>query len=641
MCGIAGFVAQPGRGRSSCAPAVLNSIEHRGPDDVGWLRLKQGKVERGRAWTTAAVEPEVLLLHRRLSILDTTDAGWQPMSSTDGRYHIVFNGEIYNFKELRVELSKLGHCFCSHSDTEVLLAAYAEWGVSALNQLVGMFAFALLDVQRSTVLLVRDFFGIKPLFYSSSDGFFSFGSEIKALFAFGLKDREANTERLLYFLRYGMTDFGSETMLSAVRQLPPAHYMEISVTTGVAEEPVCYWQAGVGDELDISFEEAADRLRELFLRSVELHLRSDVPLGSALSGGIDSSSIVMAIRGLDSKADIHAFSFISDDAGTSEEQWIDLVGREAGAHVHKVRTTSNGLLNGLDRMVHFHDEPCASTSTHAQFEVFRAAGKAGVKVMLDGQGADEILAGYRLYLGARLASLIRGGEWSGAARLLEGMTKLDGFGRFQGLAFCADYLLPPSVQGPARKFARKEAFPSWLNRKWFADRGADVKISNYTSAHDVLKQSLVRSLGEGLPTLLRYEDRNSMASSVESRVPFLTPDIVQFLGRLPEKYLVSPDGISKAVFRKAMRGIVPDAILDRRDKMGFVTPEIHWLTELDGWVRKTLSSEAAHRLPFLHPIAVRNEWNAMREGKIPFDFRIWRWVNLIWWIEIMEVTFAD
>src|SRR5262249_27892971 len=179
MCGIAGFVVQPGRGnssiaKSSCAPGVLESIRHRGPDDYGWLRFAGNSVERGRRGTSPSTEPEVLLLHRRLSILDTSNAGWQPMGTADGRYHIVYNGEIYNFLELRQELQDLGYRFQSQSDTEVLLAAYTEWGTQALRRFVGMFAFAILDTQRRSILLARDFFGIKPLYYSAQDGFFCF-----------------------------------------------------------------------------------------------------------------------------------------------------------------------------------------------------------------------------------------------------------------------------------------------------------------------------------------------------------------------------------------------------------------------------------------------------------------------------------
>src|SRR5215472_14213873 len=351
MCGIAGFIAPKGKRKSSCAPAVLQCLEHRGPDDLGWLRLTGAHVELGREWTAPSVEPEVLLLHRRLSILDTSRSGWQPMATRDGRYYVVFNGEIYNYVEIREELQGLGYRFTSRSDTEVLLAAYAQWGIQALRRFVGMFAFALLDTQRRTLMLARDFFGIKPLYYAMHDGLICFGSEIKALLAFGLARPQANAERLLFYLRYGMTDFGSQTLLSSIQQLPAAHILEIALDDCGPREPQCYWSLETHGPADISFEEAAHRVRELFLRNVELHLRSDVPLGSALSGGIDSSAIVMAIRHLDSQAQIHAFSFIADDETISEERWVDIVGREAGAHLHKVRTTAGELASDLDTMM--------------------------------------------------------------------------------------------------------------------------------------------------------------------------------------------------------------------------------------------------------------------------------------------------
>jgi asparagine synthase (glutamine-hydrolysing) len=640
MCGIAGFVAQPGSGRSSCARDVLQSIEHRGPDDYGWLRFTWGRVERGREWRPSTLEPEVLLLHRRLSILDTGPLGWQPMGTRDGRYYVVYNGEIYNYVEIREELQALGHSFSTRSDTEVLLAAYAQWGLQALRRFVGMFAFALLDTQRRTVLLARDFFGIKPLYYWSQPGFFCFGSEIKALLNFGLSRPQANAERLLLYLRYGMTDFGSQTLLSPVQQLPAAHYLELSLDDGCASEPQPYWCLESGNELDISFDEAAQHVRELFLRNVALHLRSDVPLGSALSGGIDSSSIVMAIRHLDPNAEIHAFCYISEDQAISEERWIHVVERAARVQIYKVRATAADLVADLDTLMHFHDEPFGSTSAYAQYQVFRAARAAGIKVMLDGQGADEILGGYRCYLGARLASLLRQSRWSEAVRLMHCFSRLDGFGRLQGLAYCADYLLPPALQSAARKFTGKDALPAWLNHRWFADRGVGPRFVNYTTQTNVLRNSLSRSVSETLPGLLRYEDRNSMAASVESRVPFLTPELVTFLSRLPEQYIIAQDGTSKAVFRKAMRGIVPDAILDRRDKLGFVTPEGRWLTLVDGWVRRVLGSDTAHRVPFLNLRVVRQEWDSISKGRRRLDFRVWRWLNLIRWTEELGVVYS-
>jgi len=639
MCGIAGFVALPNRGKSGYAPSVLQSIEHRGPDDRGWLRSTGTKVERGREWNQPGREPEVLLLHRRLSIIDTSESGWQPMSTADERYHVVYNGEIYNYVEIRRELEGLGYRFRSSSDTEVLLNAFAEWGTEALRRFVGMFAFAVLDTYRRTLLLARDFFGIKPLFYWEENGCIFFGSEIKSLTAFGLSRPHANTERLLLYLRYGITDFGSETMLSEVQQIPAAHFMEISLDDCIVHEPQQYWSAESGEVLDISFDEAALKVRDLFLRNVEIHLRSDVPVGLALSGGLDSSSILMGIRHLDPKAELHAFSYISEDVALSEEKWVDIVVREAKAHVHKVRATAGELAHDLDLMVQLHDEPFGSTSAYAQFRVFRAAHEAGIKVMLDGQGADELLGGYDLYKGARLASLVRQGHWLQGAGFLRNLSRKDGIGANLSIAYCGDFLLPPSMQSFARYLIDKDAYPSWINQRWFADRGVSVQFGNYTRARNVLRASLERSVSKTLPSLLRYEDRNSMASSVESRVPFLTPDLARFLGKLPESYLIDAEGTSKSVFRKAMRGIVPDVLLDRRDKVGFATPEKRWMKQLDGWVRSTLEGEVAASLPFLNLDSARSEFEAVREGRRPFGFHIWRWVNLIRWTEKMQVTY--
>jgi asparagine synthase (glutamine-hydrolysing) len=639
MCGIAGCIATPERGKSSRAELVLKSIEHRGPDDAGWLRLSGGWIEKGHDWNPPATEPDALLLHRRLSIIDTTVGGWQPMSTADGRYHIVYNGEIYNYREIRVELEQLGHRFHSASDTEVLLEAYAEWGTNAFRRFVGMFAFAILDTQHRTLLLARDFFGIKPLYYWAEEGCLSFGSEIKALFAFGLSEPHANTERLLSYLRYGVTDFGAETMLAEVCQIPAAHFMMISLEDCRPQVAQCYWTRD-SDPLDVSFDEAAATVRDLFLGSVQLHLRSDVAVGSALSGGIDSSAIVTAIRHLDSKAEIHAFSYISETGAPSEEHWVDAVVRQVGAHVHKVYATDRMLAEDLRAMMDFCDEPFGSTSAYAQSLVFRAAHEAGVKVMLDGQGADEILGGYDTYKGARLASLVRQGRWSQAIHFLKHLSPQDGVGKYLGIAYCADFLLPPGLQAAARSLAGKDAFPLWLNRRWFADRGVGARFANYTGERNVLRHSLDRSVRETLPGLLRYEDRNSMANSVESRVPFLTPQLVTYLGRLPESYLIDENGTSKAVFRAAMRGIVPDAILNRRDKIGFATPEKSWMSLMDSSVRSTLDGDAARGMGFLNLSAARTELDAVREGNRPFGFHVWRWINLIRWTEQLGVVYS-
>jgi asparagine synthase (glutamine-hydrolysing) len=642
MCGIAGMLwKEPAQGQSLTEP--LRLLRHRGPDDHGWLSLTRHRIRRGRG-NPDVRKADAVLLHRRLSILDLSDAGWQPMSSADDRFHLVFNGEIYNYLELRGELEALGHIFHSRSDSEVLLQALVHWGREALTRLVGMFALAVLDTQARTLLLARDYFGIKPLYYSHLPGGLAFASEIKALLDLpGLK-RRVNPHRIYDYLRFGLTDHGGQTLFAQIRQVPAAHFLEVSLDHPDQVNIERYWAVDLDDIIELPLAEASQRLRELFLESVRLHLRSDVPVGAALSGGIDSSAIVAAMRHLEPRLDLHAFSYIADDAAVSEERWIDTAGGAARAVIHKVQPAPEELVEDLDRLVYQQDEPFGSTSIYAQDRVFRLAREAGITVMLDGQGADEMLAGYRPYLAARLASLLRQGRLGSAYSFWQRAATVPGSGGRQRLLLHAGSLaLPRRLKIWAMRLAGKSRMPPWLNEKWFTREGVKARPRlSAPAAGEILRGELQQSVAEtSLPMLLRYEDRNSMAYSIESRVPFLTPALVSFVLRLPEEHLISRDGTSKNVFRLAMRGLVPDTVLDRKDKVGFATPEKRWLSALAPWVDRTLEGDLAYQVPALAAGPMRAHWQAVREGKEPFDSRVWRWVNLIRWAERFGVAFGD
>jgi asparagine synthase (glutamine-hydrolysing) len=641
MCGIAGMISGSRRICPATAAKVLESLRHRGPDDLGWLLYSHDSVRTGRESIPQNIEDcDLMLMHRRLSILDLTRRGWQPMRAGGGRYSVVYNGEIYNYIELRRELESLGQQFHTHTDTEVLLLAYMEWGVDAVRRFVGMFAFAIFDRKRRTLLLARDFFGIKPLYYSASDEQFAFASEIKALLDLNSSRRRANSAALLLYLRHGLSDQGDTTLLSGIHQLPAAHYMEVSLDDPGVAEPVRFWSPQITPS-DASFEEAAQRLRELFIESIQLHLRSDVPVGAALSGGIDSSAIVACIRRVAPQLDIHTFSYVADDPRLNEERWIDLVAGAVAPRVHKTHTTSHDLATDLDVLLKAQEEPFGSTTIYAQHRVFRLASEAGIKVMLDGQGADELLGGYRYYIGAQFASLVRQHRFLDALRLLRSARKLPDSGVVQLLLCSADYFLPKEWQKPLRAMIAKEFTPNWVHAAWFRENGGETANVNYCSGPHVLRSALLRTLTEtSLPHLLRYEDRNSMAFSIESRVPFLTPQLAEFVLSLPEEYIVALDGTSKAVFRRAMRGIVPQAILDRKDKIGFATPEREWLCNLNGWVQDTLNSETAAAMPFLDLGAMHREWQAILSGRQSFDNRVWRWLNVIRWSQEFAVDYA-
>jgi len=641
MCGIVGFISKKGWVHPPCVPAILDQLRHRGPDDQGYLVYSERGAKLGREWTDQAADAEVIFLHRRLSILDLSDGGRQPMATRDGRYFITLNGEIYNYVELREELERLGYRFQSGSDTEVLLAAYAAWGVEALRRLVGMFAFAILDVVRRVVFLARDPFGIKPLYYAATDHSFAFASELKTLLEFGNVSRQVNANRLFSYLRHGLCDYGSETLLADVLQLPAAHYLEIELDSDRGPRPLCYWEPALEVRDDLSFEQAAEQLRALFLNSVALHLRSDVPVGSALSGGIDSSSVVMAMRYLEPDVELHTFSYIADEDALNEEKWVDLVARAAHSHVHKVRPSPAELMADFAQLSYMQDMPSGSTSLHAQYCVFRAAQKAGIKVMLDGQGADEILGGYSYFRGARLASLVRQRRWRQAGNFISHAWRWPGAGGFLLFEDASHYLLPRFAQGPLRKLVGKDLVPSWLNEDWFHQHGVRPHLlwDSYHSPH-VLQEKLQRELLEHLPNLLRYEDRNSMAFSIESRVPFLTPELVNFVFSLPEEYIVAPDGTSKAVFRRAMRGIVPDPILDRKDKIGFATPERKLLSAVSRWIQERFDTEVAAEIPAIRMDVISREWQQIEQGRKPISYSVWRCLNVIEWTERFQIQYS-
>jgi len=640
MCGIAGLVLRkPGKVERGLVESLLHHLAHRGPDDQGVLWWGKDGTQTDKH-PEEREETQVLLVHRRLAILDLSPRGWQPMGTADGRYWIVLNGEIYNFLELRRELEALGHVFRSHSDTEVLLAAWAEWGQEALKRLVGMFAFALLDTKERELYLVRDFFGIKPLYYAPFREGLAFASEIPPLLDLPGVGRKVNPGRLYRYLRFGLTDEGQETLFANVFQVPPAHYLRIKLEGDIRPELFRYWELRLNQPLDIGFTEAAEKLRELFLENVRIHLRSDVPVGAALSGGVDSSSIVAAIRHLEPGLELHAFSFVADDDPVSEERYVDLAAQASGAIVHKVRITPEELVADLDHLVRVQGEPFGSTSIYAQYRVFRLAKEVGIKVMLDGQGADELLAGYVPYGAARVASLLAEGRWREALELLRALGRLPGRGRVW--MHLLDKLLPAHLNGLARRLGGYDLAPDWLNGRWFWERGVGFVPPSQLNGwvKERLRKELLESLTQtSLPHLLRYEDRNSMAYSIESRVPFLTPALAEFVLNLPEEYILSPDGVSKAVFRAAMRDLVPDPILDRKDKIGFATPELRWLRSLVPWVEERLSEEALASIPALRADAVWKEWHCVLEGKRRFDFRVWRWVNLVAWSEAFGVEY--
>jgi asparagine synthase (glutamine-hydrolysing) len=625
MCGILGYVDFHNyRNKKIDFSQGIKFLSTRGPNycGVSTFFLSQGIM---------------LLGHTRLSIIDLSPAGHQPMDFGEGRYTIVFNGEIYNYRELRKELESIGLRFRSDSDTEVLLGALAQWGLESLPRLVGMFAFALYDKIGQTLTLARDAFGIKPLFYRQQGKTFAFASEVPALVALSSTPPKIDQCQAWNYLQHGAYDQNADTFFESIRHLPPGHWMQINLESGRLVGPARWWWPPIEENKNISFQDAASHLRELFLKSVRLHLRSDVPLGAALSGGIDSSAVVCAMRYLEPEMPIHTFTYVARGSAVDEERWADIVNQHVGAIAHKVMVDPGDLLADMDDMIGCQGEPFGSTSIYAQYRVFRKVREEGVVVTLDGQGADEMLAGYPGYPIRLFESLMERND----AKALETLIKAwPEFKAPTGRARWKKWLRkcsPAWLRTLRRKILKRER-PAWV--RFVPDKsgsGHNEFIFPKRDPQEGFGRRLVEELrenlaGRGLAALLRHGDRNSMRFSVESRVPFLTTEIAEFLLSLPEKYILSPEGETKSVFRAAMRGIVPDAILDRRDKIGFETPERSILQsnrdKLNEWL------ENLETIPFVDAGKCRQEMEEVLSGRKPFSFMPWRVINYCRWVKI-------
>lgn len=605
-------------------------LSHRGPDDAGWLSWSPGSLSRSPHPPPS--HARVTLGHRRLAILDLSPRGHQPMSSADGRYHLVFNGEVYCYRELRAELQERGHRFVGESDTEVVLAAWAEWGLDALPRFVGMYALAVLDVEARTLTLARDPFGIKPLYCARQGQELAFASEIPTLLELSRLPRRADPQAALDFLRLGLSDHGERTCFAGIRQVPAGSWIEVRLDD-LDRRSGRSWTPAL-EPVGLSYEEAVERVRETFLRSVELHLRSDVRVGAALSGGVDSSAIVCAIREVQPETELHTFTYVPapDSNAPSEDHWAQAVAEATGATRHVVSPTPAELARDLDGLILTQAEPFQTLSLYAQARVFRLAREAGVTVLLDGQGADELLGGYAHHQAARLATLLSRGQLRGAARFARASSRAWGSGYAELFRGARRLLLPEALL----RRGRRRRGPSWLAADWFRALG----VSPLAPALEVrdrayLQATLRRAVeSESLPRLLRFEDRNSMACSIESRVPFLTVELAELLLSLPEDYVIDADGRSKAVFRDAMRGLVPQPVLERRDKIGFVASDRAWLVAAEPWVRETL--ELARGVPALDAHALNQTWSRARSGSWPP--LLWRALNFVRWWHLFELA---
>jgi asparagine synthase (glutamine-hydrolysing) len=648
MCGVSGFFSVHGINDELNSFIKSNHvISHRGPDGYGLAYFQTGSKD-GRCVEFALDQDKLpqeqvtlALGHRRLAIIDLSQNGAQPMPTKDEYLWITYNGEIYNYIELSEELRALGHSFRSTSDTEVILAAYAEWGEACVNRFNGIWAFAIADFKNNKLFCSRDRFGVKPFHYFYDGTRFVFGSEIKELLCYSFVPRQVNSRAIYEYLAFSAVDYCEETFFASIYKLMQGHNLTLDFATGKVVK-MCYYHPQFGKNVKISYEDAALEFRRLLSDSISLQLRSDVEVGSCLSGGLDSSSIVCLMRQeLLKTGQTHVqrtFSSHFEEQEANELEYMQEIIKATNVHAGFTYPSPQDLLHDLEKLVWYQDEPFGSTSIFAQWSVFKLVHENKVKVMLDGQGADEMLAGYvgfyptyfdqlrdqrqyfTLWLEVYKYAHLHQKPWmsllgKGLQRILGRLGKPF---RPSSFTYRTDWLNPTltdEFQGQSLYQRTKELTPF----------GKDENLEN------TLYQMTFLS---NLQALLRHEDRNSMAFSVEARVPFLDHRLVEFIFSLPSRFKIR-DGYTKRVLRDGMQGVIPEKIRWRVKKLGFATPERKWQrTALKPLVEAAIQDERLQ--PYLVARNASDYFSQLQQQQ-ETDFAPWRWLNLSLWMKAYEL----
>jgi len=610
MCGICGLSWQD----VALCRVMADILKHRGPDDEGFY-----------------FDDKVSLGHRRLSIIDL-ELGHQPIHNEDKSVWIVYNGEIYNFKEVREDLEK-DHIFHTNSDTEVIVHAYEEFGLDCVKVFRGMWAFCIYDKNKNILFLSRDRFGIKPLYYHFDGKRFVFASEIKALLAY--VKAQPNDETIYDFMVKGSLEHKEDTFFSGIKRVFPSTNLIYNIGTEELRKEK-YWDIKTaGSEIESSSlddEQYAKKFYNIFVDSVKTHLISEVPLGTCLSGGLDSSSIVCVANSiLLSKPHEQVakaigerqktFSAVYIEKDIDEREYIKKVIEKTNAEENHVFPSGKGLFNEIENIVYYQDEPFPSTSPYAQWKVMNLA-SSKVKVLLDGQGGDELLAGYVTHFRIYFSQLLR------ERRLL---TLIKEIVKSSDIIF-KHPIARLRIEIMNRLHLRARAMTSVLSKdfldSFFSKSGPKTKKTN-----DVASASYDDLLNGHVQSLLRYEDRNSMAFSVEARVPFLDHRLIEYVFSLPANQRIK-NGWTKYVLRNAMRNVLPEEIRTRRDKIGFATPEKKWLIENKEKINEILKSQSFMRRKYFDQKEVMRRFNEFFNGREHDTSVFWKIICLEIWLRV-------
>lgn len=607
MCGIAGLfdVSISTDAGLTVVNDMLRATAHRGPDATD-------------VWQ----QQHLFLGHNRLSIIDLNSNANQPMHYQ--HLTLVFNGEIYNYLELRKQLISAGYAFSTQSDSEVILAAYLHWGYKCLDHFVGMWALVIYDAKQQNLFIARDRFGIKPFNYILSNNRFYFASEYKALKQTPLYVNKVNYDQVLRGLQMGWISYHDQTYLDCINSLPAAHYLLLELKSPIQAQRVCYWNIN-SNKINASFDEKVSMFRQAFANSIQLHMRSDVTVGSCLSGGIDSSAIVSMVQHLNKKMPYKSFSIYYDGAGDVDERpFINEVLKMYPSIDAYFKSPSNDeVAASFHRALYHADVPATGSSFISQYFLMQLIASQNIKVVLDGQGSDEYLGGYMHTYYRLIADLMRKHEYTNAWQTSKQITTQLGYNITQRSSHLAKSVLClMRTEQQLYEFEYKNYFP-FLGK----DAGyIPFEISD-KKGMDTFLINLMQTTS--LPSLLHYEDRNSMAFSIESRVPFLDHRLVELAFSMNNDDKIK--GLStKHVLREALREVMPKAITERKDKKGFVTPgENKWLR---GPLKHLLEIDY-DVLSFLNIERTKAIVNQYKDGNNANAVLVWRIATLHYWLK--------
>lgn len=605
MCGISGIFNVDGKPvHASQIESMNNLITHRGPDGHGIYT--EGNLGIGST---------------RLAIIDLRDIANQPMTDSDGRYVIVYNGEIFNYVELRNELLKKNYRFNNNSDTEVILNCYKEYGEDCLHKLNGMWAFAIWDKKEKSLFCSRDRYGIKPFYYYKDPNRFIFSSEIKPVLDCGI-DKSVNDDIIYDYLVFNFIDHTEETFFKNIQKLPAGWKLKVSAN----EFKVSQWyELPPGRIGERNFKTLHQDFYNLIYDSVRIRLRSDVEVGSCLSGGLDSSTIVCLMHDIlhnEGKAEIQkTYTACYDDPEIDERKYVEEVIRQTNSTKYYCFPDSKGLVEDFDKMVWHQEEPFTGSTVFAQWSVFKKIRETGIKVVLDGQGADEILLGYFSFFPFHLKRFMLN-PFRFFSEFFRGIDTTNlGFIKFSEnlVYFNTPFIRYRHVLNNALKY---------LNRDFVFSKNRRDVFNVMVAASELNSNRLSNLWNISLPSLLRYEDKNSMAFSVEARLPFLDHRLVEFIFSLPFDYLIR-NGWTKFVLRESMKDKIPENIRMRKGKLAFSVPQKKWLGEMSSSLKETFN-ESRNTSKIIDKTKVLSILNEKKyNDKVFFrTFNLQRWMSV-------------